>query len=176
VAAIRALRPDLELVPLRGNVPTRLGRVQRAELDAAVLALAGLRRLGLDAEALPLDPTQVVPAPGQGALALETRGGADAAAAAVAVLDDPDVRVAVEAERAAMAVLEGGCRVPLGAICLAEGAGRSLLVRVSSPDGRRVLGTRVAVDPRAPRASGERAARELLAQGAAELIQEVSRR
>ncbi|MBI4421743.1 MAG: hydroxymethylbilane synthase [Gemmatimonadetes bacterium] len=170
VAALLARRPDLEIVPLRGNVPTRVRRVEQGELDAALLALAGLKRLGLAAAAAPLDPTEFVPAPGQGALAVEIRSGDAAARKVLSALDDPEIRVEVEAERAAMAELEGGCRVPLGAICLRAGTARTLHLRVYAPDGTRSLAAAVPVDPRNPRESGIQAARRLLAEGAADLI------
>lgn len=182
IAALRAHRADLEVVPLRGNVPTRVGRVERGEMDGAVLALAGLRRLTLAANAVPLDPSEFVPAPGQGALAIQIRRADPGTRAVIAPLDDAAVRVAVLAERAAMAELEGGCRVPLGAVCLAGAAGPTLHVRVLAADGSRFLATRVEVDPGDPRHSGRSAARALLAQGARELIRasnpstEVSRR
>ncbi len=170
VALLRAHRADLDIVSLRGNVPTRVQRVRGGELDAAVLALAGLRRLGLDAGAQPLDPTQFVPAPGQGALAIEIRADDRATAADIGRLDDSAVRTGVEAERAAMAALEGGCRVPLGAACLRGAGGLTLHVRVLSEDGTRSLATTAAVDPRDPAASGTRAAQALLARGAGALI------
>lgn len=171
-AALLSLRPDLRIVPLRGNVPTRLARVDRGDLDAAILALAGLKRLGLQRSAVPLDPADFVPAPGQGTLAIETRSDDGDTVATVALLDDPAIRIAAEAERAAMEELEGGCRVPIGAICLTEGARRILLVKVFSPDGSRMLTSRTEIDPANPRAGGRAAARELIAAGAAGLIQE----
>ena len=167
---LRVHRPDLEIVPLRGNVTTRVNRVRAGELDGAVLALAGLRRLGLDAGAQPLDPTDFVPAPGQGALAIEIRADDLVTAERVGPLDDREARVSVEAERAAMAELEGGCRVPLGAVCLAVEGRLVLHLRVLAPDGSRSLASKTPVDARDPAASGVAAARSLLAQGAAALI------
>src|SRR2546421_8714201 len=106
IAALLSLRPDLEVVALRGNVPTRVKRVKQGDVDAAILAMAGLKRLGLDQGATPLDPTIFVPAPAQGALAVETREGDARTRDAMVLLDNPGVRLAVEAERAAMAELE----------------------------------------------------------------------
>jgi hydroxymethylbilane synthase len=171
VAAVRRLRPDVEVVPLRGNVPTRLARVDRGEVDAAVLALAGLRRLGLGAGAIPLEPATFVPAPGQGALAIETRRD-DPVRATVAALDNPAIRLAVEAERAVMEELEGGCRVPLGAICLPDAGRNRLTACVWSVDGQQALTAQGTIDPRDPRAGGVSVARELLAAGAAALIRQ----
>jgi hydroxymethylbilane synthase len=171
-AALLSIRPDLEVVPLRGNVPTRVGRVERGEVDAALLAMAGLKRLGLAGRAVPMDPTIFVPAPGQGAIGIQIRAADSTTRAAIAPLDDPEIRIAVEAERSAMAELEGGCRVPLGINCVQRENSRTLYLRVYAPDGSRSLGTQASVDARDPRSSGIRAARELLAAGAAELIRE----
>ena len=136
-AQLLAARPDLEVVDLRGNVDTRLRRVAAGDLDAVVLARAGLTRLGrLDAVTDTLDPSIMTPAAGQGALAIEIRAAAPGAAAApgsgtapdenaaadvalrraVAAIDDPDSRIAVLAERALLARLEAGCAAPVGAL------------------------------------------------------------
>lgn len=171
IAALLAQRPDLDIVPLRGNVPTRVGRVEKGEVDAVVLAMAGLKRLGLAGTAIPLDPEAFVPAPGQGALGIQVRSGDSATSAAVRPLDNGEIRIAVEAERAAMAELEGGCRVPLGITCLPGEASRMLHLRVYAPDGSKSLSARVALDERDPRGSGVKGARELLAAGAKALIE-----
>lgn len=170
IAALLGERPDVEVVTLRGNVPTRVGKMEKGEVDAVILALAGLKRLGLAGKAVPLDPTVFVPAPGQGALAIEARSDDRQTRGAIAPLDDPEIRLSVEAERAAMAELEGGCRVPLGVTCVAHGGQRTLHLRVYATDGSRSLTSRVPVDPENPRESGIRGARELLDAGAAELI------
>lgn len=169
-AALLAARPDLEIVPLRGNVPTRVRRVAAGELDAAVVALAGLTRLGLTDGAVPLDPSRHPPAPGQGALAIEVRTGDRRILDLVCPLDDPAVRAAVLAERAALGALEGGCLAAIGAWCAGDGNGWTLHVRVYAPDGSRSLDASGAVDARDPEAAGLRVAEELLRAGAAELI------
>lgn len=116
-AQLRALGLGLEIRPLRGNLDTRLNRVSSGELDAIVVARAGLARLGrLDAVTETLDPVQMLPAPAQGALAVECRVGNSALAALLAELDDTDSRLAVTAERALLAELEAGCSAPVGAI------------------------------------------------------------
>jgi hydroxymethylbilane synthase len=116
-AQLRALGLGIEVVPLRGNVDTRLRRVAEGDLDAVVLAYAGLRRLGREDEVTEiLDPIQVLPAPAQGALAVECRSSDDAAIALVAELDHADSRAAVAAERALLAALEAGCSAPVGAL------------------------------------------------------------
>ncbi|WP_260333274.1 hydroxymethylbilane synthase [Streptomyces beigongshangae] len=113
---LAALRPDLEVVPLRGNVDTRLGKVRNGELDGVVLAAAGLARLGrLDEAAELFAPDRFVPAPAQGALAVECRSADTELARLLGTLDDPACRAAVEAERAVLAELDAGCSAPVGA-------------------------------------------------------------
>ncbi len=116
-AQLRALGLGLEIRPLRGNLDTRLNRVSSGDLDAIVVARAGLARLGrLDDVTETLDPVQMLPAPAQGALAVECRAGDSRLAAVLAELDDADTRAAVTAERALLAELEAGCSAPVGAI------------------------------------------------------------
>lgn len=157
-AQLRALRPDLEVVPLRGNVPTRIRRLEAGELDAVVLACAGLARLGLAAridERIPAG--RLLPAVGQGTLALEARRG-DALGRELRALDDPDSATAARAERAFQARLGGDCTVPLA--CLAElGTPGRLRLRgfLGAPDGSRAI----RAEREAPVADAERAGREL---------------
>lgn len=116
-AQLRALGLGLVVEPLRGNVDTRLAAVASGRFDAVVLAAAGLRRIGRIGEATELlDPTQMLPAPAQGALAVEIRDGDEVVARAVAALDDPSARAAVAAERAVLEALEAGCSAPIGAL------------------------------------------------------------
>ncbi len=115
-AQLRALRPDLDVQPLRGNLDTRLAKLDAGGYDAIVLAAAGLKRLGLSERIRESLPTErMVPSPGQGALALEIRAGDDASARRIGVLDDRATRLAVQAERAVSRRLGGNCRTPLGA-------------------------------------------------------------
>src|SRR6185503_11274312 len=153
IALVKAYRPDVQVVALRGNVTTRVNRVRNGELDAAVLAMAGLKRLDLAAGALPLEALEFVPAPGQGALGIEIRADDAATAAAIRPLDDPAVRMAVEAERSAMEALEGGCRVPLGALCLTVNGRSTLYLKMLELDGSSARTAQVEVDPRNPVAS-----------------------
>jgi hydroxymethylbilane synthase len=169
-AALLAARGDLDIVPLRGNVPTRLKKVGKDGLDAALLALAGLNRLGLAERAVPLRPDQFPPAPGQGALAIEARVGDQAVLDLLRPLDQPAVRNAVEAERAALAELEGGCQAAIGAYCDSGQDGLILNVRVFAPDGSRALSARGPVDPRDPASGGRMVARDLVSQGARDLV------
>jgi hydroxymethylbilane synthase len=175
VAQIRALGLGLELVPLRGNVDTRLGKVRSGELDAVVLARAGLARLGRLAEITEvLDPLQVLPAPAQGALAVECRAGDDDVEKLLSGLDDPHTRAAAAAERALLATLEAGCTAPVGALAeVAEGEdGMEIFLRgsVTALDGSDAVRLS-ATGPLAEAGEvGRRLAAELLDLGAAELM------
>ncbi len=173
-AQLHALGLGLEVLAIRGNVDTRLGKVASGELDAVVLARAGLARLGRLAEVTEaLDPLQMLPAPGQGALALECRSADTALAADVAVLDDPATRAAVTAERRLLADLEAGCSSPVGALAdVVEGDdGEELWLRavVLSLDG--VLSVRRSGSGPLGAAAelGASVASELLDEGAADL-------
>ncbi len=173
VAQLHALGLGLEVVGVRGNVDTRVGKVRSGQLDAVLLARAGLARIGrLDDATEVLDPLQMLPAPGQGALAVECRDG-DPLAAELARLDHPASRAAVEAERAVLARLEAGCSSPVGALAeVVEGDdGEELWMRavVLSVDG--VLDVRRSASGRLDDATGlgVRLADELLAEGAADL-------
>jgi hydroxymethylbilane synthase len=133
---VRALRPDLDVVALHGNVDTRLQRLDSGHADALVLAAAGLDRLGLGARAaVRLDPDVMPPAPGQGALAVQVRRDDAEVASMVAPLDDADVRGAVVAERALLKAMGGGCRAPVGAVAERRGAGFDLVAGAVTPDG-----------------------------------------
>lgn len=124
---LRDVRPDLLAVDIRGNVGTRLEKMRRGEVDALILAAAGLARLGVDAPgAQPLDHEAFVPAPGQGCLALEAVQDRDDVIEAVAVIDDGPSHAALRAERAFLAALGGGCLTPTGALCVPEGGGMRL--------------------------------------------------
>ena len=168
-AQLRALRPDLDLRDLRGNVNTRLARLDAGEYDAIVLACAGLRRLGLDARIRDrLVAPGWLPAPAQGAIAVECRSGDAATAQLFAPLDDARTRRCVEAERAMNRALHGSCHVPVAAFAEEAGAGLRLLGMVGgAKDGRAV---RVEVEGMDPDTLGREAARRLLAGGAAELL------
>ena len=114
-ALVKRLRPDVEVVPLRGNVETRLRKLAAGDADATLLAVAGLKRLGLlSAATALLDVDEFPPAVGQGAIAIETRADDTATRALVAKIDDPDAATALAAERAFLAVLDGSCRTPIG--------------------------------------------------------------
>jgi len=178
-AFLARLRPDAELLELRGNVPTRIERLQRGDYDAVVLAAAGLARLGLERHVSEyLDPQDLPPAVSQGAIAVCARAGDAATLAWLAALDDAPTRLAVSAERALLARLEGGCQVPLGALAELAGEALRLSAAVCALDGSRELRARGSVSATAgaaltaadAAALGERLADELLDAGAASLI------
>lgn len=176
-AQVRAARPDLEIVDIRGNVGTRLARVAPGDLDAVVLAASGLRRLGKqDAITELLDPSVMLPAPGQGALALECRAedasGDTPLAAALAAVDHLETRLAVTAERELLTRLEAGCAAPVGTFGRLEGDELVLDVVVADPDGSRLMrrsGTTAERTVDAARGLGTRLADELLDDGAGRL-------
>jgi hydroxymethylbilane synthase len=180
VAQLAALGLGIELVGVRGNVDTRLGKVATGDLDAVVLARAGLARLGRVGEATEvLDPLQVLPAPGQGALAIECRVGDPLRDVVHKALDHAATRACVQAERALLAELEAGCSAPVGALAeVAEGdLGDELWVRAValSPDGALSV-RRSATGPLGhPVELGQKLAAEMLAEGAADLINETTK-
>ena len=163
--------PAAEVRDLRGNVDTRLGLLRDGDVDAVILAAAGLDRLGLEPDHVsPLPTDEMVPAPGQGALAVHTREGSDAAEAAGA-LDHPPSRVAFEAERRVVELLGGGCRLPLGAYAEWRGEAVRLLAVVVRPDGSDLLWAQVEAG-RADDAAGE-AADVLRGAGAEGILEEL---
>jgi hydroxymethylbilane synthase len=173
VAQLHALGLGLDVVGVRGNVDTRIGKVRSGEYDAVLLARAGLARIGrLEEVTEVLDPLQVLPAPGQGALAVEARAGDDLVAE-LAALDDRASRSAVEAERAVLATLEGGCSAPIGALAeLVEGEdGEELWLRAValSRDGGLSVRMSATGDPGDAAGLGARLAKEMLADGAGDL-------
>lgn len=182
-AQLRALGLALDVVDVRGNVDTRLRFVAEGRLDAVVLARSGLLRLGREREATEvLDPLLMLPAPGQGALAVECRADAAQVRALCAALDDPPSRLAVAAERALLATLEAGCAAPVGAVAeIVEGEdGLELFIRavVASVDGTHTIrrSSTAALDAldraatNAAVAAGDALARDLLEAGADDLV------
>ena len=136
-AQVRHARPDVRIAPLRGNVKTRLRKLNEGEVDATLLALAGLRRLGVGEEAggTVLDPDEMMPAPGQGAIAVTFREGDEEIRALLAQLDDRASARCVAAERALLASLDGSCRTPIAALAELDGASLRLRASLLSPDG-----------------------------------------
>jgi len=170
-AQLLYLRPDLRVENLRGNIDTRLRKLEEQQLDAIILAQAGLNRLGvLPVLAACLDEREFVPAPGQGALAIEARGGDARVAPLLSVLEDAATRAEITAERAAMRALNAGCSTPLGARAVVSKDGLQMWAVIVSPDGAQ----RVFVEANGAASDaaiiGEKIARQLIAQGGRELF------
>lgn len=185
-AQLHALGYGFDLVPIRGNVDTRIRKAAEGEVDAVVLARAGLARLDRLGDITEvLDPLQMLPAPGQGALAVECRGADESLRREIeAALEDPASRMAVAAERALLAALEAGCTAPVGALAdtvepdpddepgaAVNGVGEIYLRGVAAAvDGSSILRLSATGSPRDPEALGRRLAADLLDAGAAELV------
>jgi hydroxymethylbilane synthase len=170
-AQLRHARPDLELVPLRGNVDTRLRQISEGNLDGIILALAGLKRLGRSAEATEiLPPTLMLPAVGQGCLAIESRQADAAVAKYLKELDHPTSHQAVLAERAFLAALGGSCQTPIAGHAYMEGAQLTMIGLVISPDGQQAFRGKESGRPFDASGVGERMAQKLLAAGADKIL------
>ena len=173
-AQLRAARPDLELVDLRGNVNTRLAKLDNGGYDAIVLACAGLQRLGLDARiAARLDAPEWLPAPAQGAVAVECRGDDARIHGLLAVLDAGRTRVCVEAERAMNRALHGSCHVPVAAFARWEGKGLFLQGMVGDASDGRLIHADAYGSPDDTEELGRRVAQGLFDKGAAQLLAEL---
>jgi len=165
-AQLLAVRPDIVVIDVRGNLDTRLRKLDVGDYDALCLAAAGLHRLGLAARITAyLEPALLVPAPGQGALAIQTRADDTRARQAVAVLDDPETHAAIRAERAVQAALGGGCSVPLGVLAEMHATGLSVIAVLGSDMGQPLLRV-AATGSEAPEILGKQIARALWALGA----------
>ena len=172
-AQLRRSFPGVHIEDLRGNVDTRLRKLDEGLVDAIVLAAAGLARLGIErrfARELPIE--QMVPAPGQGALAVQARADDEDVISALAAIDDRESRLMLEAERSLMWRLGGGCALPLGAYAELDAAGVHLIAIVCTPDGGRVANADVTSDSAEGAAAA--ATKELLAGGAEEILSSVS--
>jgi hydroxymethylbilane synthase len=175
-AQLKAMRPDLQLEVVRGNVETRLRKASE-ELDAVVLAYAGLRRLGLGDRATQVfSPEEMLPAVAQGALALEARADDAATLKRLAVLEDAETRFRIEAERGFLARIEGGCQVPIAGHATFEGGQLVLRALVASLDGKRIIRGERRGPTSEARAMGVSVAEELLGKGADEILRETEGR
>ena len=170
-AQLLALRPDLEVVELRGNVPTRLRKVDDGQVHGAILAAAGIHRLGAHQRVRAyLDPPGWLPAPGQGSIAVQIREDDDEMRQLLSPLDDPASRLATTVERAFLAALEGGCQVPIGALATEEARGLVLYGLIADPGGREVVrGDRI-VDRSDPELTGVRLANDLRPRGGSDIL------
>jgi hydroxymethylbilane synthase len=171
-AQLRRLRPDLEFRELRGNVDTRIRKLESGEYDAIVLAKAGLDRLGLSGKVSEvISTTDCLPAVGQGAVGIEARAGDERVRAAVVALDHAATRTALAAERALLAFLEGGCQVPLGALATVAGEELALEGCVVSPDGRETVRDRMVGSTQEPELVGQQLGQVLVSKGAGRILQ-----
>ncbi|OGT82031.1 MAG: hydroxymethylbilane synthase [Gammaproteobacteria bacterium RIFCSPLOWO2_02_FULL_61_13] len=169
-----ALRPDLEVLELRGNVGTRLGRLDGGDLDAIVLAAAGMARLGLETRVREFLATErMLPAIGQGALGIECRAGDQTSQALIGVLNDVPTAQCVLAERAVNRTLFGGCHVPIAGLARITAAGLELEALVGTLDGRRLLRDRILGAPAEAEQLGRELGARLLDQGAADILREI---
>jgi len=174
-AQLRASRADLEPRPIRGNVDTRLRKLEEGRFEALVLAAAGLRRLGLWPRGARVLGEGWLPAPGQGALGLQCRDGEDGPAARIGALDDPAARAEATAERALLAALEGGCRVPIAARASLRGEDLRLRAAVYDVDGGPPVEAAGMGSRASPGALGRRLAGQLLEAGASRLVERARR-
>jgi hydroxymethylbilane synthase len=175
-AQLRHVRPDLDVRDLRGNVDTRLRKVESGEYDAIVLAKAGLDRLGAAHRVSEILSTEVcLPAVGQGAIGVECRADDAESNEVLDKLNHAETRAAIVAERTLLAALEGGCQVPLGAWARIEREELVFEACVCSGDGQQYIRQRLAGSPQDPRALGQKMAQTLLDSGAQNILQEVSR-
>lgn len=171
---LREQFPGLRILDLRGNVNTRLKKLDSGELDAIILAAAGLKRLGLENRIrATLAPEESLPAIGQGAIGIECRSDDPRINELIAPLDDEATHLRVRAERAMNARLQGGCQVPIAGYAELEGSGLRLRGLVGHPDGRQVYRATRNGPSSAPEELGERVAEDLLAQGAGQILTEL---
>ncbi|MGI0118879.1 hydroxymethylbilane synthase [Zooshikella sp. RANM57] len=168
------LRPDLKINFLRGNVNTRLGKLDAGEYDAIILAAAGLKRLELEARITDyFSPNDMIPAAGQGALGIECREADIALKNALSVLHDPETAACVTAERAVVTFLKGGCQVPIGAYATLHQDKLSLTAIVAEPDASKVYMSEIEGDISQAKLLGEAVAKDLITQGAGDILQKL---
>jgi len=171
---LMARRPDLDVVELRGNVPTRLGKVESGSVHAAILAAAGLIRLEVEQRiTMFFEPPDWLPAPGQGAIAIQARSDDPRMRELLLPLDHEPTSIATRAERAFLAALDGGCQVPIGAQVSETGGTPTLYGMLGDLGGRHIVrGSRV-LDPRSPESTGEALAAEIRSRGGSSLLVEL---
>jgi len=174
IAQLRRLRDDLKCVPLRGNVETRLSKVASGKIDAAVVACAGLNRLGLaDKISAILPPREFLPAPAQGALAVQIRTADGEIAELVSQLDDKHSRIAVEAERCILTSMHGGCSVPLGVYSQISGDNITIDAMLSDVEGKKYIKRSKTSRINESKSCAEKLAQELLAGGGREILVQI---
>ena len=175
-AQLRHLRPDLVLVPLRGNVQTRIGKLQTTDLDAILLARAGLERLGLtEVISVIFDPREFIPAPAQGALAIQTRSDDDQTISVVRSIDDVSSRAVASAERQVLTTMQCGCHAPVGAYAECRGDTVEVVAFISDVTGRNMI-RRQSTGPVSQAVQvGDAVAVELLDAGGRKILNELER-
>ncbi|HEY5037990.1 MAG TPA: hydroxymethylbilane synthase [bacterium] len=168
---IRAIRSDLNVVPLRGNVDTRLKKMRQGDMDAIVVAAAGIRRLGLEGEITEiLDKDVLLPAPAQGALCLTIREGDEELLTLLKFLNHFETQVCVEAERAFLRTLQGGCRIPVGALAHLDGETLFLSGVIAQPNGEQIMRNHGTGHVDHPKELGDNLAKSFLRNGAQEIL------
>lgn len=173
-AQLMARRPDLEVVELRGNVPTRLGKVESGQVHAAILAAAGLIRLEVSQRiTMFFEPPEWLPAPGQGAIAIQARSGDSRMAPLLSPLNDEKTSVATRAERAFLAALDGGCQVPIGALVSAIDGRPTLYGMLSDVSGTHIVRGSRPMGAESPETTGEALAAEIRSRGGSSLLVEL---
>ena len=174
IAQVRLIRNDLKCVPLRGNVETRLAKVARREVDAAIVACAGLIRLGLDdrISAVP-PPEKFLPPPAQGALGVQIRADDTELADLVTMLDDKDARITAETERCILASMHGGCSIPLGVYSRIDGDNIIIDALISDVEGVQHIRRTVTAPINQAKTAAEKLAQELLQAGAKEILDKI---
>ena len=174
IAQLRRLRDDIKCVPLRGNVETRISKVASGQVDAAVIACAGLNRLGLeDKISAILPPQEFLPAPAQGALAVQIRTDDNELAELVAKLDDKKSRIAVEAERAILSSMHGGCSIPLGVYSQISGDNMIIDAVISDVEGDKYIKRSKTANINEAKSCAEELAQELLTAGGREILDQI---
>lgn len=171
-AFLKRIRPDLSFTDLRGNIDTRLEKLNRGGMDGIIMALAALKRMKVDRGFCALEPSEVLPAVGQGAMAIEMRQD-DTKRKEVAVIDDTEIRACLEAERALLIHLQGGCQVPVGSFSSINGGKLSVKGSVASLDGSRYIEDSIVGKKEDAAMLGEELARKIMTSGADEILEEI---
>ncbi|HEG43003.1 MAG TPA: hydroxymethylbilane synthase [Phycisphaerales bacterium] len=171
IAQLQHMRNDLKSVPLRGNVETRVGKVASGEVDAIIIAHAGLNRLGLsDNISVVLSPDEFVPAPAQGALAIQTRSDDSEILKIISQLDDAEARLTAETERHILAAMHGGCSIPLGAYSHIDGDVMTICAVISDPEGERYIKRVESCPVSEAKATAEKLVEQLFEAGAQQIL------
>ncbi|HUO58276.1 MAG TPA: hydroxymethylbilane synthase, partial [bacterium] len=175
-AQIRAQRPDLDVVPLRGNVDTRLRKLREGEMDALVIAAAGLRRLGREKEVTEfLSPEVMLPASAQGVVCVTALKKNESFLEILKAIDDSQARTCAQAERAFLKTLQGGCRVPVGALAIVEGDSITLSGVIADPKTRKIMKNSMKGGKEKPLELGQMLARQFLRDGAGDILESFGR-